>query len=304
MQTGLMGGGVRGWDGRVCGLGAVGASSIFGLVRGSGAFRTVLPTCVLVSRIQLAQRYRNFGHYLSAASSSRREAMVGGVLARASAFRVGLGVGGSDVASGSRVRPSHSCDGWVCDLGVVGASSIFGLVRGSGAFAEVLPTLVLVSRFQLAQRYRDFGHFLSAASSSRLKTMVGDVLTRASALRVGLGVGGAAVASGSRARPSHSCGGWVCDLGVVVSSSIFGLVRGSGAFAEVLPTLVLVSRFQLAQRYRAFGHFLSATSSSRLMTMVGGALVKALAFRFGLGVSGTTMVSGSFARPSQSWMSC
>jgi hypothetical protein len=51
---------------------------------------------------------------------------------------------------------------------------------------------------------------------------------------------------------------------------IFGLVRGSGAFAAVLPTLVLVSRFQLAQRYRGFGHFLSAVSSSRLEAMVGG----------------------------------
>ena len=64
----------------------------------------------LVSRMQLAQRYRGFGHFLSAASSSRREAMVGGVLARASALRVGLGVGGAAVASGSRARPSYSCD--------------------------------------------------------------------------------------------------------------------------------------------------------------------------------------------------
>jgi hypothetical protein len=50
----------------------------------------------------------------------------------------------------------------------------------------VLPTLVLVSRFQLAERYRDFGHFLSAASSSRLKTMVVGVLARASGFRFGL----------------------------------------------------------------------------------------------------------------------
>ena len=67
--------------------------------------------------------------------------MVDGALARASDFRVGLGVGGAAVASGSRARPSHSCGGWVCDLGVVGASLIFGLVRGAGAFAAVLPTL-------------------------------------------------------------------------------------------------------------------------------------------------------------------
>jgi hypothetical protein len=59
---------------------------------------------------------------------------------------VGLGVGGADVTSGSRTRPSHSCDGWVCDLGRVGVSSIFGLVRGTGSFTAVVPTLVLVSR--------------------------------------------------------------------------------------------------------------------------------------------------------------
>ena len=81
--------------------------------------------------------------------------MVGGALTRVSALRV---------ASGSRTRPSHSCDGWVCDLGAVGASSIFGLVRGPGAFVVVLPTFVLVSRMQLAQQYRGNGHFLSAAS--------------------------------------------------------------------------------------------------------------------------------------------
>ena len=37
---------------------------------------------------------------------------------------------------------------------------------------------------------------------------------------------------------------------------------------------------------------------------VGGALVRASAFRFGLGVSGATIVSGSCARPSHLWMSC
>ena len=102
------------------------------------------------------------------------------------------------------------------------------------------------------------------------------------------------------------CGwdGWVCGLGVVGDSSIFGLVRGAGAFPVVLPTLVLVSRMQLARLHRGFGHFLSAASSSRLQTMVGGALVRASAFRFGLGVSGAIIVSGSCARPSHSWMSC
>jgi hypothetical protein len=38
--------------------------------------------------------------------------------------------------------------------------------------------------------------------------------------------------------------------------------------------------------------------------MVGGALVNTSAFRFGLGVSGDTIVSGSCPRPSHSWMSC
>ena len=88
-------------------------------------------------------------------------------------------------------------DGWVGGLGAVGASSIFGLVRRAGAFAAVLSTFVLVSRMQLARQYRDNGHFLSAASSSRRETMVGGALTRASALHVGLGVSGATIVSGS-----------------------------------------------------------------------------------------------------------
>jgi hypothetical protein len=103
----------------------------------------------------------------------------------------------------------------VCDLGAVGASSIFGLVRRARAFAAVLPTFVLVSRMQLAQQYRDNGHFLSAASSSRHEAMVDGALTRGWALRVGLGVSGAAVASGSRARPSNS---WISRL-LTLSSS-------------------------------------------------------------------------------------
>ena len=40
-------------------------------------------------------------------------------------------------------------DGWVCCLGAVGTSPIFGLVRGAGTFVVVLPTFVLVSRMQL-----------------------------------------------------------------------------------------------------------------------------------------------------------
>jgi hypothetical protein len=48
-------------------------------------------------------------------------------LSMASALRVGLCVGRALTASGSRTRPSHSCDGWVCDFGVVGDLWIFGL---------------------------------------------------------------------------------------------------------------------------------------------------------------------------------
>ena len=69
-EDGVDGQGVCGWDGRVCVLGAVGASSIFGLVRGTRTFATVLPTLVLVSRIHLAERHRGFGHFLSVSSSS------------------------------------------------------------------------------------------------------------------------------------------------------------------------------------------------------------------------------------------
>ena len=89
-------------------------------------------------------------------------------------------------------------------LDAVGASLIFGLVRGAGVFAVVLPTLVLVSRMQLTQRYRGFGHFLSAASSSRLEVMVGVTLSRVSDLHVGLGVGGTTIASGSSVHTSQS----------------------------------------------------------------------------------------------------
>ncbi len=70
--------------------------------------------------------------------------------ARASALRVGLGVGGTVIASRSRARPLHSCDEWVCDLWSVGVSSIFGLVRGTGTFTALFPIFVLVSRIQLA----------------------------------------------------------------------------------------------------------------------------------------------------------
>jgi hypothetical protein len=205
-QDGVDGWGVSGWDGWVCGLGTVGVSLVFGLVRGAGSFAVVLPSVVLVSRIQLTQRYRgNIATSFSAASSSRREAMVGGVLTRASSFRVGLGVSGAAIAPGLRVCPSRSCGGWVCGLGAVGVSLVFGLVRGTGAFAAVLPSVVLVSRIQLAQRYRgNIATSFSAASSSRRETMVVGALTRASAFRVGLGVSGATIVSGSCDHPSLS----------------------------------------------------------------------------------------------------
>jgi hypothetical protein len=44
--------------------------------------------------MQLAQQYRGNGHFLSAAPSSRHEAMVGSALSRDLTLRVGLGVSG------------------------------------------------------------------------------------------------------------------------------------------------------------------------------------------------------------------
>jgi hypothetical protein len=61
-EDGVDGWGFYGWDGWGCGLGAVGASSIFGLVRGTGSFTVVLPTFVLVSRMKLSQQYRDNDH--------------------------------------------------------------------------------------------------------------------------------------------------------------------------------------------------------------------------------------------------
>ncbi len=75
-------------------------------------------------------------------------------------MRVDLGVGRSLIESGSHTRPSHSCDGWVCDLGVVGVPLIFGLSRGTGAFTGGPLTFVLVSGFHLAQNYCGKCHFL------------------------------------------------------------------------------------------------------------------------------------------------
>ena len=119
-------------------------------------------------------------------------------------FRVCLGVGGTVVTSGSLTHPSHSCGGWVCDLGVVGTSLIFGLVRGTGSFVEVFPTFVLVSRMKFVERYRGNVTSFRSASSSRLEAMVGGALTSASVLHVGLGVDGTTIVSGSHVRTSHS----------------------------------------------------------------------------------------------------
>ena len=77
-EDGVDGRGVSGWDGRVCGLCSVGASLVFGLVRGVGTFTTVLPSFVLVSNLPFAQHNRDFGTSFSATSSLRREAMVDG----------------------------------------------------------------------------------------------------------------------------------------------------------------------------------------------------------------------------------
>jgi hypothetical protein len=61
-----------------------------------------------------------------------------------------VGVGGTVIGPGFRASPSHSCDGWVCGLGEVGVSLVFGLVRGAGAFTVVFPSFVLVSRMPFA----------------------------------------------------------------------------------------------------------------------------------------------------------
>ena len=70
------------------------------------------------------------------------------------------------------------------DLGAVGASSIFGLVRRAGAFTGGLLTFASVSGIQLAQHNCGICyHFVSTAFPSRLEAMVGDTLARVSTLR-------------------------------------------------------------------------------------------------------------------------
>ena len=106
-EDGVDGRGVCGWDGRVCGLGAVGASLVFGLVRGSGTFASVFPSFVLVSNMSFVPHNRGFTTSFSPTSSLRRETMVVGALVRTSVFRVGLGVSGAVIVSGSCACPSH-----------------------------------------------------------------------------------------------------------------------------------------------------------------------------------------------------
>jgi hypothetical protein len=177
-------------------------------------------------------------------------------------------------------------------------------VDGRGVCGWDMGVVALVSGLQLAEHNRDISYFFSAAFSSQLEVMVGGVLVRVSALNVGLGVGRVLITSGSRTRPSHSCDGWVGDLGVVGDPLIFGLARGAGAFDGGLLTFGLVSGFQIAQHDRDNCHFFSAAFSSQLEVMVDGALVKVSAFHVGFGVGGgTTIASGSCVRASHSWTS-
>ncbi len=87
---------------------------------------------------------------------------------------------------------------------MVGVPLIFGLARGTGAFAGGLPTFALVSGFHLAQHTCDKCHFFSVVFPSQLETMIDVTLLRSSALHVGLGVGGTTMSSGSCAHTSHS----------------------------------------------------------------------------------------------------
>ena len=60
---------------------------------------------------------------------------------------------------------------------------------------------------------------------------------------------------------------------------------------------------QLASQYRDNDHFLITVCSSRHKTMVGGTLTRVSTLCVGLGVSGVTIVSGSYTLPSHSWIS-
>jgi hypothetical protein len=113
----------------VCGLGEVGSSLVFGLVRGVGTVASVLPSFVLVSNMPFTEHNRGFATSFRGASSFRREAIVGGALARASAFRVGLGVSGAVIVSGSCACPSHLWMSHVLTSSLsLGSSSLFLLL--------------------------------------------------------------------------------------------------------------------------------------------------------------------------------
>ena len=60
------------------------------------------------------------------------------------------------------------------------------------------------SGVQLAQTHRGMFHFRCAAVSSLLKAKCGNLLAKASALRVNLNLDGAPIASNSHTHPSHS----------------------------------------------------------------------------------------------------
>ena len=74
-------------------------------------------------------------------------------------------------------------------VGVVVDSSIFGLVRKTGAFTGGILTFTLVSGLQVAQRNCDTYHFFSVSFSSQLESMVGGALARSSALLSWVSVG-------------------------------------------------------------------------------------------------------------------
>jgi hypothetical protein len=97
----------------VCDFGAVAASSMFGWVCGAGAFAVVLPTFILVSRIQITtQQYRGNDHFFSTVSSSRHKTMVGGALDPGEGFGwpVVLGVSGATIVSDVRYVDSSTLD--------------------------------------------------------------------------------------------------------------------------------------------------------------------------------------------------
>jgi len=160
-------------------------------------------------------------------------------------------------------------------------TSIFGLVRGSGVFAAVLPTFVLVSRMQVTQRYRGHGHFLISVSSSWLETMVGDVLTRVSTWCVVLGVSGATIVSGSCAHPSHS---WISHL--LTSSLSLGI---SSLFCRVTHCMWGI----IINNSGGFFTFVVRCSSGNLLT-------KAEDLRINLNLDGTPITSKSHTHPSHS----